>query len=144
MSAAPGSGVVVVDAGPLYATVDASDRNHERCARFLTDFPGVLVVPQLVVAEVAYLVAERLGTRAELMFLADIESGALLTEPVRPTDWARIVTLVARYRDFPLGTTDASVVACAERLSVEMVATLDHRHFAAVRPSHVEAFTLLP
>ena len=137
-------GTVIVDAGPLYANVDASDRQHSRCAAFLAQYPGVLVVPQLVVAEVAYLVAERVGTRAELRFLADVESGALVTEPVRPPDWARIMTLVARYRDFPLGTTDASVIACAERLGVGEVATLDHRHFGAVRPAHVEAFTLLP
>ncbi len=66
-------GTIVVDAGPLYANIDASDRNHERCARFLAEYLGALVVPQLVVAEVAYLAAERLGTRAELLFLADIE-----------------------------------------------------------------------
>jgi predicted nucleic acid-binding protein len=46
--------------------------------------------------------------------------------------------------DLPLGGTDASVVAAAERLGFEEVATLDHRHFTVVRPSHVEAFTLLP
>jgi len=39
---------------------------------------------------------------------------------------------------------DASVVAVAERLKVTEVFTLDVRHFAAVRPVHVPAFTLLP
>ncbi|MDI3421937.1 PIN domain-containing protein [Streptomyces luteolus] len=49
-----------------------------------------------------------------------------------------------KYADFPLGSVDASVVAVAERLGLTEVATLDHRHFSAVRPSHVPAFTLLP
>src|ERR1700675_859008 len=31
---------------------------------------------------------------------------------------------------------DASVVAVAERLKATRVATLDHRHFRAVRPTH--------
>ena len=135
---------VVVDAGPLYAYVDASDAHHARCTAFLTDYPGVLVVPQLVIAEVAHLIESRLGTQAELLFLADLTSGAFSTEPVHITDWLRITELVARYRDFPLGTVDASVVACAERLGVTEVATLDHCHFAAVRPAHTEAFRLLP
>jgi len=135
---------VVVDAGPLYAYVDADDAHHRRCVDFLTCYDGALVVPQLVVTEVAYLLASRLGTRAELLFLADLASGAFSTEPVHPTDWLRITELVAQYRDFPLGTVDASVVACAERLSVTSVATLDARHFGAVRPSHLEALTLLP
>lgn len=137
-------GTVVVDAGPLYAYVDADDAHHGRCTRFLSEYPGALVVPQLVITEVAYLLASRLGTRAELLFLADLASGAFSTEPVRPGDWIRITELVARYRDFPLGTVDASVVACAERLGVHEVATLDRRHFSAVVPGHAPAFTLLP
>ena len=44
----------------------------------------------------------------------------------------------------PLGTSDASVVAVAERLGIAEVATLDRRHFSVVRPKHVPAFTLLP
>jgi len=36
------------------------------------------------------------------------------------------------------------VIALTERLALEEVATLDHRHFSVVRPKHVEALTLLP
>jgi predicted nucleic acid-binding protein len=57
-------------------------------------------------------------------------------------DYARMAELVTTYADVPLGTTDAAVAA--ERLSISEVATLDHRHFHAVRPRHAEAFTLLP
>lgn len=67
-----------------------------------------------------------------------------MTEPVHPSDWLRIAELVATYRDLPLGTADASVVACAERLGITQVATVDRRHFTIVRPVHTAAFTLLP
>jgi predicted nucleic acid-binding protein len=33
-----------------------------------------------------------------------------------------------------LGVVDATVIALVERFGEEKVATLDHRHFAAVRP----------
>ena len=36
------------------------------------------------------------------------------------------------------------MVAVAERLGAEEIATLDRRHFSAVRPAHVPAFTVLP
>jgi len=134
----------VVDAGQLYAYVDADDAHHARSLTFLTGHPGSLVIPQLVIAEVAYLVQQRLGTRSELLLLSDLVSGAFITEPVAVSDWPRIGELVAQYRDFPLGTTDASVIACAERLGVTAVATTDVRHFAAVRPRHTEAFEILP
>ena len=59
-------------------------------------------------------------------------------------DLARMAELVRQYDDLPLGTTDASVIAIAERLGISEIATLDRRHFTAVRPRHVEALTLLP
>jgi uncharacterized protein len=65
-------------------------------------------------------------------------------EPLQPADVIRIAELVARYHDLPLGTIDASVVAAAERLTVEEIATTDRRHFSIVRPSHTETFQLLP
>ncbi|HET8680754.1 MAG TPA: PIN domain-containing protein [Micromonosporaceae bacterium] len=54
-------------------------------------------------------------------------------EPVHPTDWLRIADLVERYADLPLGAVDASVVACAERLGVDEIATVDRRHFTIVK-----------
>jgi predicted nucleic acid-binding protein len=52
--------------------------------------------------------------------------------------------LVDTYADLPLGGTDASVIALAERLGITTVMTLDQRHFRVVRPNHVEALELVP
>ncbi|WP_230205305.1 PIN domain-containing protein [Parafrankia elaeagni] len=60
----------------------------------------------------------------------------------RPTDWLRIADLVNQYRSLPLGTVDASVIACAERLGVDEVATVDRRHFTVVKANRT--LTLLP
>ncbi len=51
--------------------------------------------------------------------------------------------LVEKRTDFPLGWTDASVVAIGERPNAPIVVTLDRR-FAAVKPRHRKAFELLP
>lgn len=91
-----------------------------------------------------YLLATRLGTVPEIRFLGDLAGGAFTVEPVAAADWLRIAELVARYRDLPLGTVDASVVATAERLGITEIATVDQRHFSVLRPAHVDAFTLLP
>ena len=64
--------------------------------------------------------------------------------PLAASDLDRMVELVEKYADFPLGLVDASVIAVAERLGAREIATLDRRHFSAVRPAHVQAFTLLP
>jgi uncharacterized protein len=97
-----------------------------------------------VITEVAYLLATRLGWEPEVRFLGDMASGNFTLEPVHPTDLLRMAELVARYRDLPLGTVDASVIAAAERREVTQIATLDRRHFAVVRPNHARTLQLLP
>jgi predicted nucleic acid-binding protein len=114
------------------------------CLTLLERHTGPLLVPQLVVAEVAYLLETRLGPDAEIRFLGDLAAGNLIPESVHARDWIRIAELVARYRDLPLGTVDASVVAAAERLDVTQIATLDRKHFTVVRPAHTPAFEILP
>lgn len=101
-------------------------------------------MPTLCLAEVAHLLSARGGHDAEIRLLGDLARGDLILEPVEPADLMRIAELVGAYRDLPLGTVDAAVIAAAERLDVSSVATLDRRHFGVVRPAHVEAFELLP
>ena len=60
------------------------------------------------------------------------------------SDMVRMVELMDRYADFPLGAADASVVAIAERLDTDLLVTTDRRHFGVVRPRHCEAFRILP
>ena len=87
--------------------------------------------------------ASRLGSEAEIRLLGDLAAGNLIAEPVAAADWMRIAELVGRYRDLPLGTVDASVIAVAERLGNTEIATLDRRHFTVVR-SALGDLTLLP
>ncbi|MXW97645.1 MAG: PIN domain-containing protein [Acidimicrobiaceae bacterium] len=135
---------LIVDTGPLYAYVDADDRHHTASLDLLRTHPGPLVVPTLVVTEVAYLVSTRLGSQAEVRFIGDLASGDLQVEPVAAGDWLRIAELVHTYRDLPLGTVDASVVAASERLNITTVATTDRRDFTVVRPDHCDHLNILP
>ena len=61
-----------------------------------------------------------------------------------PEDWIRIGELVRRYRDLPLGTTDASVVVLAERMGTSSIVTLDRRHFSVLRGFRGQSFELYP
>jgi predicted nucleic acid-binding protein len=134
--------LAVVDAGPLYAAADADDQDHLACCEALARSDLRLVLPALVVAEATYFVGRRLGAAAESRFLRGIAE--LDVEGPSSGDFERIAELVEQYADFPLGGTDASVVALAERLGSSTVVTLDRRHFAAVSPGHCGAFELLP
>jgi len=138
------SPVAVLDAGPLYAAADQTDRHHASSVAVLQRVDLDLVVPALVITEVCYLVERRGGPHAEAGFLRSLARLEAELEVPTPADLVRMAELVEQYADFPLGATDASVVALAERLNTDIVVTLDHRHFRAVRPRHCAAFRLLP
>ena len=136
--------MLIVDAGPLVAAAATRDRNHQRCVDLLANARRPLVVPVLVVTEVAYFLADRIGPAAEEAFARSLSEGELVAEPVDASDWSRIEELLREYRDLPLGIVDASVVAGCERLGVTTLATLDRRRFSVVRPQHCAALTLVP
>lgn len=134
--------IAIVDTGPLYAVVDRSDVDHERCLRAL-ETPGLrLVIPAMVVAEATYLIGSRMGPEVEAVFVRGLSQ--LDVEAPSPEDFLRMAELVEQYASFPLGGTDASVIALAERLDTDLVMSLDQRHMRAVAPHHCQALRLLP
>ncbi|MFY1698163.1 MULTISPECIES: type II toxin-antitoxin system VapC family toxin [unclassified Solwaraspora] len=136
--------MLIVDTGVIVAAADRNDPHHESSAQLLETAAGPLVTSPMIVAEAAYLITRELGPTAEQSLYTAIIEGDLRVETLTRTDWIRIRELVDRYRDLPLGGTDASVIALAERFAVRQVATLDRRHFTVVRPAHTPVFTLLP
>lgn len=133
---------ILVDTGILYALADADDRWHTPARDWLADAPDLLIVPVTVLPEVTYLLQARLGAGAELAFVQSMAAGELDVEELRRQDLARCGEILRKHPE--IGFTDASIVAMAERLKIESIATTDRRHFAAVRPKHVKAFELLP
>ena len=138
--------MIVIDTGPLLALMDSDDHHHARCVDWLRTIRVPLLVPAPVLTEVCWLLDRNRGAKAEAVFLRALADprGPLTLSPTTDGELLRIAELVERYSDLPLGAVDASVIALAERLGVQEVATIDHRHFSIVRPTHVEAFTLLP
>ncbi|MFF4542225.1 type II toxin-antitoxin system VapC family toxin [Streptomyces aureus] len=139
--------MIVVDTGPLVALVSPGDAQHERCRAWFDSLSNrrELVLPATVVAEACYLIQRYGGNEAEAVFLEDLAAGAYgVVAPLLPDDLRRMAVLVRDYKDLPLGGTDASVVALAERVKTLQVATIDRRHFSVVRTLEGRAFTLFP
>ncbi|QUC63809.1 PIN domain-containing protein (plasmid) [Streptomyces sp. A2-16] len=139
--------MIVVDTGPLVALVSPSDDNHAKCRAWFDSLVTrrLLIVPCTVVAEACFMIQKYGGTESEALFLEDLAAGAygIVTNLV-PEDLTRMAALVRQYATLPLGGTDASVIAIAERIGTREVATIDLRHFTTVRDRNGSAFTLLP
>jgi predicted nucleic acid-binding protein len=133
---------VLVDTGILYALADADDRWHDPATGWLEDVSELLLVSVTALAEVAYLLHTRLGPAAELAFVQSLAAGELEVEDLRRQDLARCGEVMRRYPQ--IGFVDASIVAMAERLKIDTIATTDRRHFESIRPKHTRAFNLVP
>jgi hypothetical protein len=135
---------LVLDTSVLLGALDAADADHEPCAALIAGASEERVVPSLVLSELDYWCHARLTAEVWLTFLADVLDGAYRVEHPTHPDLERCHELQGEYADLGLGVVDASVLALVERLGEPKLATLDHRHFATVRPRHVEALALLP
>ena len=135
---------ILVDTGPLYALADVDDQYHEVIVRFVSANKEALIVPGPVVPEVCYLLLEYLGAEAEMQFLHSLAGQELLLEQFSMKDLGRAIEILEQYRDAEFGMVDASVMAMAERLKIEVLLTIDHRDFSIFRPRHCGAFRLVP
>ncbi len=139
--------MILFDTGPIVAAAAENDEHFHTSSQLFTGLRLAgrrLLLPATVSAEVGYLLTERVGPEMEVQFLRGVAEGAFELVDLTRADYRRMAEIVSQYDDMRLGTTDASVIALAERLGITEIATLDRRHLTAVRPRHVEAFTLLP
>lgn len=124
--------MIVVDTGAMLGLLDASEDYHPVFRDLYDENPDGWVLPWAVLPEVDYLVAAHLGAKAQEAFLADLADGVFPVEWGRDEDLAVARRICTRYRSLRLGLVDAVVIATAERLKADSIATLDLRHFAAV------------
>ncbi|GGP92124.1 hypothetical protein GCM10010140_22400 [Streptosporangium pseudovulgare] len=136
--------MLLCDSGVLIAVGSKKDRHHHACLDLLRRTKGPILVPSPVLGEVGYYLTARVGPEAELNFLRSFGGNGFRLAELEDRDLVRMAELAQQYIGFPLGIVDASVIAVAERLGLSTIATVDHRHFRAVRPRHVDAFALLP
>lgn len=135
---------LILDTGPLYASIDRSDQDHAACRALIEAADEPLVIPAPVLVEVDYWIGRRLNPGALVALLADIEAGAYQVAELTRTDYARVRELCDRYADADIGFVDAAVLAIVERLGEPKLATLDRRHFSLLRPRHRDVIDLLP
>jgi uncharacterized protein len=133
--------MILVDAGPLVAIIDADDRHHAVCSAALKKLRPPLVTVWPAVVEAMYLLED---FRAQDALWQMILRGVLVIEPVEPPDLVRTRDLMAKYRDLPMDLADATLVAVAERLACRRIFTLDRKDFHIYRPKGFKAFEILP
>jgi uncharacterized protein len=137
--------LIVLDTSVVLAFMNEDEKHHERVREWMEGVSDGLCTTPLVLAELDYLVSKQGGSAAARALRASFESGAYTVEwwhsALRET-----IAAARLYESIDLGLTDASLIALAAHLSTTRIATLDERHFRAVRPlaGREPSFTILP
>ena len=137
--------MIVLDTSVVLAVIDASDINHERVWNWMEGVPHELCTTPLVLAELDHMVPIKGGPVAAEAVREDFRDGAYTVEWWRSALFETI-EIANQYESIELGLTDASLIALAAYLETTRIATLDERHFRAIRPfgDGEAGFTLLP
>jgi predicted nucleic acid-binding protein len=134
---------IIADTGFVVALANRSDLRHNDVRPVYLRYPLILL-PQLVLVEVAYLIGRDVGISAVVQFLQGLPASRFEIIAATDQDIVRTASLIEQYADSKVDFVDASVMAIAERLKIQIVLTIDQRDFRMVRPNHCESFILLP
>jgi len=135
---------VVADTGFVVALLNRGDVRHGDVVDVYKEMKKPILLPQTVLAEVAYLVGKIAGVENVVLFLRGLKESRFQLVALLDEDVERVARILERYADSRIDFVDASVMAVAERFHSSIVLTLDRRDFLLFRPEHCDFFELLP
>jgi predicted nucleic acid-binding protein len=133
---------VLVDAGPLIALIEPSDRHHARSVAALQKLSAPLITVWPAFTEAMYILRD--SERSQRALWGMIECGAVGYATLGVDDAPRMRELMDHYRDQPMDLADAALVRVAERDGFARIFTLDRRHFEVYRLHGRRRFRIVP
>ena len=123
--------MILVDAGPLVALLDADDQYHKKCVAAVKVLREPLVTVWPPVTEAMYLLGDL--PKAQEAIWEMLARGVLQLLPLDLTDIPRMRELMSKYADRPMDLADAALVRVAEREGIRKIFTLNHEDFSVYR-----------
>ncbi|MFQ4144364.1 type II toxin-antitoxin system VapC family toxin [Chlorogloeopsis sp. ULAP02] len=133
----------VADTGFIVALLNRSDTMHNIVVTVYAQQQQILL-PQTVLAEVAYLVGRNAGVATVAAFLKGLCASKFSLVALTDQDVMRVAEILEDYVDTRIDFVDATVMAVAERYNITKILTLDQRDFRLFRPKHCDSFDILP
>jgi uncharacterized protein len=139
---APEPQVILVDAGPLVAIVDADDQHHAKCVAALRGLGEALATVWPPLVEAMYMLTGL--PRARQSLWERLERGAIRLLLLDIADAPRMNELVEKYADRPMDLADAALIRVAEREGITKIFTVDRKDFSVYRLDNRIRPILLP
>ncbi len=123
--------MILVDAGPLVAFVNARDQHHRRCRGVFASTRGPFGTVWPAVTEAMFLL-ENLPAGQEAVWEM-LERRAVRLLALTEEDVPRVRELMKKYRNRPMDMADAALVRVAEREGLRRILTVDRKDFEVYR-----------
>lgn len=134
--------MILVDASPLVALVDASDQHHRGCVAALRAMRGPLATVWPVLTEAMYLLLDLPRAQNAVWEMVDRRAVRLLDLGL--DDVPRIRELMGKYVNRPMDFADAALLRVAEREGLDTVFTVDRKDFQVYRLHGRKRVRLVP
>jgi len=134
---------VILDTSAIIALSDKRHHLNKKIIDLVSQKETICIIPSTVTVEVCQLLKYRFGSKYEKKFLEEIDKSSFIMEIVTFKDISRILQILSKYDDLNAGYVDSSIVAIAERLGTNKLATLDRKHFSVLIPDGFEYFDIL-
>ena len=114
---------ILIDAGPLIALFDSSEKHHARVRAFLKASPYRYVSTLAVFTEVSHMLD--FSAAAQRDFYEWVTYKGVIISDINQNDMPRITDLTTVYADLPMDLADATLVVTAEKTGIRHIISLD-------------------
>lgn len=114
---------ILIDAGPLIALFDRSDKYYLKAIAFIKEYRGDLYTTWPVVTEVCHMLD--FNVSAQINFLRWIQRGGVNIYDIDIDQMDRIIHLTNKFDDVPMDLADASLVVVSELTGYKEIASID-------------------
>ncbi|MDR0289635.1 MAG: PIN domain-containing protein [Treponema sp.] len=114
---------VLIDAGPLIALFDSSEKHHPSIKKFLKEHPYRYVSTLAVFTEASHMLDFSAGAQRD--FCEWVMYKGVIISDINQNDMPRLIELAAKYADLPMDFADATLVITAEKTGIREIISLD-------------------
>jgi len=119
---------ILIDAGPIIALFDKSDKYHNDILKWIQTYKGYLYTTWPVLTEVCHMLS--FNTQVQIDFLEWVDRGGIRLYQIDFEMLKRIIQLTIKYVDVPMDLADATLIVAAEGLKITEIITIDSDFYA--------------
>jgi len=133
---------ILIDAGPLIALFDSSDKRHSGIRSFLKKNPYRFVSTIAVFTEVSHMLDFNINVLRD--FYEWVMYKGIIIGDINQNDMLRLIELTGKYSDVPMDFADATLVITAEKTGIRQIISMDRDFYIYRLPGKEQIKNIYP